>query len=94
MATSWHPEEGVAATPDEVDAMARVLEARHGSHAAEIAEFFALAHGQKGDAPRAWAWNGVAETIKQRTDQRLGRAEPASDEDGPRPAGVRRARRR
>ena len=51
--------------------MARVLEARHGALADEIAEFFALVHGAKDDAARSWAWNGVAETIRQRARVRL-----------------------
>ena len=70
MSTSWHPENGVTADPAEIETMARVLEARHGNLAAEIAEFFASAHGHKGDAPRSWAWNVVAETIRQRDGAR------------------------
>jgi hypothetical protein len=50
--------------------MAEVLEGRHGSWAAEVAEFFALLHGQKGDALRSWAWNGVAETVRRREERR------------------------
>lgn len=66
MQPSWHPEQGVTANPAEVDTMATVLEARHGALASEIAEFFAALHGHKGDAPRSWAWNVVAETIRRR----------------------------
>ena len=66
MQKSWHPEQGVASNPAELETMASVLEARHGMLAADIAEFFAALHGSKGDAPRSWAWNGVAETIRRR----------------------------
>ena len=70
MQTNWHPEQGVTANPAEVDTMATVLEARHGALASEIAEFFATLHGHKGDAPRSWAWNIVAETIRRREQSR------------------------
>ncbi len=70
MASRWHPEEGVAATRADLECMAEVLEGRHGSWAAEVAEFFALLHGQKGDALRSWAWNGVAETVRRREERR------------------------
>ena len=72
MNASWHPEQGVTANPAEIDTMASVLEARHGSLASEIAEFFAAVHGHKGDAPRSWAWNIVAETIRRRDLNRQG----------------------
>ena len=72
MSTSWHPEDGLTADAGEIDTMARVLEARHGQLAFEIAEFFASAHGHKGDAPRSWAWNVVAETIRRRESLREG----------------------
>lgn len=51
--------------------MAEVLESQHGMHAAGIAEFFALYHGQKGDAGRAWAWTSVAEVVRSRERERL-----------------------
>lgn len=70
MQTNWHPEQGVTSNPAEVDTMATVLEARHGALASEIAEFFAALHGHKGDAPRSWAWNIVAETIRRRERSR------------------------
>jgi hypothetical protein len=66
MNVNWHPEQGVTANAAEIDTMASVLEARHGGLASEIAEFFATLHGHKGDAPRSWAWNIVAETIRRR----------------------------
>lgn len=58
-------------TPRDIAAMAEVLEGRHGLYAAEIAEFFASYHGEKGDAGRAWAWSGVAELVRTRERARL-----------------------
>jgi hypothetical protein len=58
-------------TPRDVGAMAEILESKHGSLAAEIADFFAIYHGQKGDAGRAWAWSGVAELVRNRERVRL-----------------------
>lgn len=66
MSVQWSPDQGVSADAAEIDTMASVLEARHGALASEIAEFFASLHGHKGDAPRSWAWNVVAETIRRR----------------------------
>lgn len=57
--------------PQDLGAMAEVLESQHGMHAAGIAEFFALYHGQKGDAGRAWAWTSVAEVVRSRERERL-----------------------
>jgi hypothetical protein len=51
--------------------MAEVMEGKHGSRAVGIAEFFALHHGQKGDAGRAWAWASVAELVRNRERERL-----------------------
>jgi len=68
---SWHPDADVTPTPREVEAMAEVLEGRHGQHAAEVAEFFSTHHSLTGDAGRCWAWAGVAENIKRRAAQRL-----------------------
>ena len=70
MNATWHPEQGVTADAAEIDTMARVLEARHGNLAPDIAEFFACLHGHNGDAPRSWAWNIVAETIRRREQVR------------------------
>ena len=58
-------------TPQDVGAMAEILESKHGTLAAEVAEFFAIYHGQKGDAGRAWAWSGVAELVRNRERARL-----------------------
>lgn len=68
---SWHPDADVTPTPREVEAMAEVLEGRHGIHAADVAEFFSTQHSLGGDAGRCWAWAGVAETVRRRTARRL-----------------------
>jgi len=73
MQTTWHPNEDATPTPREVEEMAAVLEGRHGLHAAEVADFFATFHGQQGDAGRSWAWQGVAERVRRRTESRLER---------------------
>jgi hypothetical protein len=71
MTARWHPEEDATPTPRDVEFMAAVLEARHGLHAAEVAEFFSSVHSQKGDAGRSWAWAGVAELVRRREVSRL-----------------------
>jgi hypothetical protein len=73
MTSTWHPEDDATPTPREVESMAEVLEARHGVLAAEVAEFFSTAHSLKGDAGRSWAWAGVAELVKKRTETRCNR---------------------
>lgn len=55
----------------EFDAMATVLERRHGRHAAEVAEFFALFHIEQGDESRSNAWADVAERVRERELLRL-----------------------
>lgn len=70
---TWHPDTDATPTPRDVAAMAEVLEGRHGTFAAEVAEFFASYHGEKGDAGRAWAWSGVAELVRNRERARLER---------------------
>ncbi len=66
-----HLDEEATPTPDEVECVAAVLEARHGAHAAGIADFLASLHSQKGDASRAWAWAGVAARVRGREHDRL-----------------------
>lgn len=70
---TWHDEDETDATPTprDVSVMAEVLEGRHGIHAADVAEFFASYHCEKGDAGRAWAWTGVAELVRTRTRTRM-----------------------
>lgn len=62
----------VTPLPGELDLMAIVLEGRHGTHAKDVAEFFVEANTHNGDAPRAWAWLGVAKRLKERAEARLG----------------------
>jgi hypothetical protein len=71
MTACWQPHEDVTPTPRDVEAMADVLEARHGFWAAEVADFFSCYHGQEGDAGRSWAWAGVAERVRSRERNRL-----------------------
>lgn len=71
MTALWHPDEDATPTPGDVSAMAEVLEGRHGVLAAEVAEFFASYHCERGDAGRAWAWSGVAELVRVRERSRL-----------------------
>jgi hypothetical protein len=76
MASGWHFREDKTPTPNEVEAMVGVLEARHGVLAADVAEFFATLHSLKGDAGRSWAWANVAESVRARVEARL--SEPLS----------------
>ncbi|MCB1547780.1 MAG: hypothetical protein KDJ41_08105 [Hyphomicrobiaceae bacterium] len=71
MASRWHPDEDATPTPAEVDVMARMLEARHGHHAADVADFFAAKNGKDGHAGRSWAWAGVAEMVRRRSRSRM-----------------------
>jgi hypothetical protein len=68
---TWHPDEDATPTPREVEEMAAALEGRHGTFAADVAEFFSTAHSQKGDAGRCWAWAGVAEVVRRRAAERV-----------------------
>jgi hypothetical protein len=72
MTGSWHPDTDATPTPRDVEFMAATLESRHGFHAAEVADFFSILHGQQGDAGRSWAWAGVAELVRKREVTRLG----------------------
>ncbi len=58
-------------SPTDVEFMAAALEARHGLHAASVAEFFSNMHDLNGDAGRSWAWAGVAERVRQREKCRI-----------------------
>ena len=70
MATGPHSSDVSTGLP-EAELMAVVLEGRHGTFAAEVADFFALLHRQLGDPDRSHAWGGVARTIRRRTIDRL-----------------------
>lgn len=52
------------------DAMASVLEARHGQLAAAVADFFSAVHLQNGDEGRSHAWADVADRIRERQSER------------------------
>ena len=71
MMASWHPEEDATPSPKDVAFMAATLEARHGEHAAKIADFFSSLHCHGGDAGRSWAWAGVAELVRRRERSRI-----------------------
>lgn len=71
MVSGWHFNGARSPSPGEVDAMAAVLEGRHGAWAADVAEFFATAHLLKGDKARGSAWSGVAEQVRRKADERL-----------------------
>ena len=54
--------------------MVSVLEGRHGVLAAEVAVFLSTFHNLKGDSGRSWAWAGVAQLVRHRTEARIGEA--------------------
>lgn len=60
-----------SAVASKTDAMAAVLEARHGAFAADVASFFASFHEQVGDTERSRAWHDVADTVRRRENERL-----------------------
>lgn len=66
----------------DVDAMAAVLESRHGAHAADVAEFFSIWYDNRGDFGRSCAWAGVAEKVRRREQQRLGHGDPSWGDAG------------
>ena len=68
--TSIQKDDGLAVVQD-AELMAVVLEGRHGTHAAEVAEFFALLHRQLGDKGRSQAWGGVARLVRRREHDRM-----------------------
>jgi hypothetical protein len=75
MATGWHPTQGSEATRHELEAIACVLEGRHGVLAADVAEFFATAHVMARDAGRSRAWSKVATLVRVRELRRTGQGE-------------------
>ncbi len=56
---------------EELCAMALVLEGRHGSLAAEVAEFFSCTHLQQEDKRRGTAWARVADIVREREAKRI-----------------------
>ena len=65
------PAGGLTFGTDELGSMALVLEGRHGSLAAEVAEFFSTTHLQNSDRRRGAAWARVADIVRERTARRL-----------------------
>ena len=55
----------------ELETMAIVLEARHGTYATHVADFFATAHDQEGDPTRGCAWSKVATLLRRRELARM-----------------------
>jgi hypothetical protein len=66
MTPNWIRDHDVTPTPRDIEAVAAVLEGQHGKWAAEIADFFADCHEQRGDVGRCWAWLGVADLVRER----------------------------
>ncbi len=56
--------------PD-METMAVVLEARHGTYAAHVADFFAIAHDHEDDHERGRAWSSVANLVRRREYDRM-----------------------
>jgi hypothetical protein len=69
MENIWQPNQ--AMNERECEAMATILEAKHGLHAAEVADFFATMHTGHGDERRSAAWLDVAERVRTRERDRL-----------------------
>jgi hypothetical protein len=65
------PEFDLTPTPDEVEAVAALLESNHGDLAAEVADFFATQHSLEGDAARSWAWTSVVDCLRERERERF-----------------------
>ena len=62
---------GLTFGKEELGAMALVLEGRHGSLAADVAEFFSSTHLQNDDRRRGTAWARVADIVRERTARRM-----------------------
>lgn len=58
----------------EPEIMAIVLESQHGLYAAEVADFFADLHTERGDGSRSRAWANVAKRIRHRERERFQQA--------------------
>jgi len=75
MTTTEDSADDLTPAPREVDMMAAVLEARHGVHADEVAQFFSDWNAHNGEAARAWAWKAVCAQLRRRTHERVAKAE-------------------
>lgn len=71
MVSGWHFKGAQTPSRGEMEAMAAVLEGRHGVWAAEVAEFLAMAHSLKGDHGRGKAWKGVADVVRRKAEDRI-----------------------
>ncbi len=71
MENIWQPNRPM--NERECEAMAAILEAKHGLHAAEVADFFSTMHTGYGDERRSSAWAEVAELVRTREHDRLQR---------------------
>lgn len=71
MENIWQPNKPM--NERECEAMAAILEAKHGLHAAEVADFFSTMHTGYGDERRSSAWAEVAELVRTREHDRLQR---------------------
>lgn len=69
MPTNWQHSQATTGQGPEI--MAIVLEAQHGLHAAEVADFFSSLHTKRGDESRSRAWASVAKRIRWREQERL-----------------------
>ncbi|MEI9900551.1 MAG: hypothetical protein WDN31_11005 [Hyphomicrobium sp.] len=69
MAKVWQEKPSI--DEPESDAMASVLEAMHGLHAADVADFFSALLFKTGDASRSVAWADVAERVRERQRDRM-----------------------
>jgi hypothetical protein len=70
MTPEWIRDPAATPTPRDIERTAVVLEGQHGRWAAEIADFFAACHEQRGDFGRCWAWIGVADLVRERQRSR------------------------
>ena len=68
MENIWQPNQPM--NERECEAMAAILEAKHGLHAAEVADFFATMHTGYGDERRSSAWAEVAGLVRTREHHR------------------------
>jgi len=68
MASVWQSYRAVVDQDSEI--MATILEAKCGQYAAQVADFFASLHDEKGDTDCSGAWACVAERVRTRQWER------------------------
>lgn len=71
MTPQWIRDPDAIPSPRDIETVAVTLEGQHGQWAAQIADFFAACHDQRGDQSRSWAWLNVAEQVREREYRRL-----------------------